>query len=377
MQDHDPQFREDPYSGAAGSTENGHADIPLDSTEPYEPPRIPVGLPHVVQFVEGSLWHLPATIQNVGTKMSRYSDRHGQVSIAVPFLCEISGLGSKNTAEHAIHVMESLGVLKKHPGKGGNDRRSNSYTFLGAEREWRPLPAERRGTDPWIALSRSRRAYEDLRAEYENLRAENEDLNARLALLANGHAEVTDGQESTGADSYESAESDRTRGPIGHSAVTDGEGSTAPEIASHSYEIQDSNDSAEESGAIGHSKVTDGSGGREYLARHQRVEQLVLEHRDHYHRSFRGGIPSAVHYFSETPDREQELLLQTDTLRADREAEASRAGPPAGPAETPSGRRGVEYCPDCGNPYTTHHGAEYCPECTDRRNRGQDRTGGD
>ena len=374
MQDHDPQFREDPYSDAAGSTGNGHADIPLDSTEPYEPPRIPVGLPHVVQFVESSLWHLPATIQNVGAKMSRYADRHGQVSIAVPFLCEISGLGSKNTAEHAIHVMESLGVLRKHPGKGGNDRRSNSYTFLGAEREWRPLPAERRGTDPWIALSRSRR-------ENEALRAENEEMKARLALLTNGHSEVTDGQESTGADSHESAESTATRRAIGHSKVTDGQGSTAPETGPHSYETGDSGDSVGESGAIGHSKVTDGSDGREYLARHARVEKLVLEHRDHYHRSFRGGIPSAVHYFSETPDREQKLLLQVDTLRADqradREAEASRAGPPAGTAETPSGRRGVEYCPDCGNPYTTHHGAEYCPECTDRRNRGQDRTGGD
>ena len=58
-----------PHSAPA-SYDNGSTDAPVDNSEPFVPPRIPVGLPHVVQFVEGSLYHLPQTIQNVGQKMS-------------------------------------------------------------------------------------------------------------------------------------------------------------------------------------------------------------------------------------------------------------------------------------------------------------------
>ena len=34
-----------------------------------------------------------------------------------------------------------------------------------------------------------------------------------------------------------------------------------------------------------------------------------------------------------------------------------------------TGRREVEYCPDCGSPYTTFNGEERCPDCTDLRRR--------
>ena len=357
-------FREDPSSAEGVLSEDGHDDTLVESTRPFEPPRIPVGLPHVVQFVEGSLYHLPQTIQNVGSKMSRYADKDGVASIALPFLCEVAGLGSKNTAEHCIHVMASMGVLEKHPGKGGKDRKSNSYTFLGAGRDWRPLPAERRGTDPWIALSQSRR-------ENETLRAELEEIKAQMALLTNGHSPVTDGEGPSATNSYESEDSSGNGGANGHSGVTDGQEANTPETASHSYETPDVDISPGESGAIGHSKVTDGLvDGHAYLARRARVEKLVLDHQNHYRRSFRGGVPSAVHYFSQTPETEQELLLQVDTLTADQAAEASAESPPQDPEQTPSVRRGVEYCPDCGNPYTTHDGAEYCPECTEHRNRG-------
>ena len=239
-----------PHSAPA-SYDNGSTDAPVDNPDPFVPPRIPVGLPHVVQFVEGSLYHLPQTIENVGQKMSRYADKDGVVSIALPFLCNITGLGSHHTADHAIQVMESLGVLVKHPSKGGKDRRSNTYTFLGSDRNWRPLPAEPRGTDPWVALSKSRR-------ENEVLRAELEELKARMALMTNGHSEVTDGNGPTAPDSYESADPLDEGVAVSHFGVTDGGGAPVPETTSHSYDNQDSGDSAGEIRTIGHSRVTDG-----------------------------------------------------------------------------------------------------------------------
>ena len=215
MQDHNSSYP-DPsaYSPSAHSS-----DPPLAATEPYVHPTIPLGLPHVVQFVEASLHHLPMSVRFVGDRMSRYANAKGAVSMAVPFICQITGLGSKNTAEHHIRLMESLGVLEKRPGKGGKDRKSNTYIFLGEQRNWRPLPTERPGTDPWVALAQARREIEDLRAE--------------VVRLKNGWT-------------------------IGHSGVTDGQGAKPPEPTSHSYENPDFSTSAEPHGAIGHSGVTDG-----------------------------------------------------------------------------------------------------------------------
>ena len=362
-------FHKDPSSNEAASTENGHSDTSVNSTEPFVPPRVPVGLPHVVQFVEGSLYHLPQTIQNVGQKMSRYADKDGVVSIALPFLCDITGLGSHHTADHAIQVMESLGVLVKHPSKGGKDRRSNTYTFLGSDRSWRPLPAEPRGTDPWVALSKSRR-------ENEVLRAELEELKARMALMTNGHSEVTDGDGPKASDSYESANPLDEGGAISHSGVTDGQGDSAPETTSHSYENEDPGNVPGEYGAISHSGVTDGSSeGQEYLARRARVEKLVLEHRDYYMRSFnRGGLPSAVEYFSRSAGHERELMDQVALLDAggDPRQTGTRLPPEPGAqsqASADSDRYEVGQCPDCGRPFATHGGATHCTDCTERRRR--------
>ena len=357
-----------PHSAPA-SYGNGSTDAPVDNSDPFVPPRIPVGLPHVVQFVEGSLYHLPQTIQNVGQKMSRYADKDGVVSIALPFLCNITGLGSHHTADHAIQVMESLGVLVKHPSKGGKDRRSNKYTFLGSDRTWRPLPAEPRGTDPWVALSKSRR-------ENEVLRAELEELKARMALMTNGHSEVTDGNGPTAPDSYESADPLDESVAISHFGVTVGGGAPAPETTSHSYENQDPGDSAGGFRAISHSGVTDGPGeGPEYLSRRARVEKLVLEHRVYYTRSFnRGGLPSAVEYFSRSPEHEQELMDQVSLLdtggdpRQNGGLPPPETGDPPQPSAAPD-RYAVGRCPDCGRPFATHGGAEYCTDCTERRRR--------
>ena len=157
--------------------------------------------------------------------------------------------------------------------------------------------------------------------------------------------------------------------------MTNGEDEPSPEEASHSYENEVSGTSQETRGAIGHSRVTDGfDEGQEYLARRARVQALVMEQRAYYGRSFRGGLLSAIEFFARSDDYEAELVRQVDVLRAGQEPTESGSDPPRerdAPSVpmTASGRREVEYCPDCGSPYTTFRGAEYCPDCTDRRRR--------
>ena len=169
----------DPLASSPAAYNNGAANTPVGSAEPYVHPTIPLGLPHVVQFVEASLHHLPMSVRFVGDRLSRYANAKGEVSMAASFLCQITGLGSRNTADHHLRLIESLGVMEKRPGKGGKDRKSNTYVFLGEDRNWKPLPTERPGTDPWVALARSRRENEALRSEIEELQAE-------LARLMNG-----------------------------------------------------------------------------------------------------------------------------------------------------------------------------------------------
>ena len=437
----------DPSSDAPAAYGNGATATPVASTEPYVHPTIPLGLPHVVNFVEASMHHLPMSVRFVGDRMSRYANAQGVVSMAVPFICQITGLGSKNTAEHHIKLMQSLGVLEKRPGKGGKDRKSNTYVFLGEQRKWRPLPTERPGTDPWIALAQARRENEELRAEIVRLKNggavshsgetdgqeadaaepsshsyENPDSSASTEDDgAIGHYGVTDGQEADAAEpsshSYEnpdSSTSTEAHGAIGHSEVTDGQEGEAPKPSSRSYENPDSSASTGAHGAIGHSRVTDGPAetlpqedsrsreapdsepsptpreatghsevtgepdeGQQYLARRARVEKLVTEYRGYYDRSFRGGVLSAVHFFSLNSENEAELLRQVSVLSDGQEPAppGSRAvpeperTPPREEPLTESGRREVEFCPDCSSPYTTFNGEERCPDCTDLRRR--------
>ena len=218
MQNHNAH--QDPSADSPVAYDNDVVNTPVAASEPYVHPTIPLGLPHVVQFVEASMHHLPMSVRFLGDKMSRYANARGVVSIAIPFICQITGLGSKNTAEHHIRLMVAMGVLEKRPGKGGHNRKSNTYVFLGEQRNWKPLPTERPGTDPWIALAQARR--------------ENEELRAEIARLKNG-------------------------GAVSHSRVPDGYGAEAHDPAPHSYGNPGIGASTEAHGAIGHSRVTDGS----------------------------------------------------------------------------------------------------------------------
>ena len=394
-------FPDGPAPAGADSPRHGRSEF----TKLIDPPRIPVGLPSVVQFVEGSLYNESLTVQNVGSKMARYANKDGVVSIALVYLCWITGLGSHHTVTHAIEVMRSLGIIEKSPGQGGNDRKSNTYRFLGEKSRWKPPKAIPPGTNLTAALRRSLEDNEALTQENDGLRAQVEELRARLSLMTNGHTALTDGGEPPHAGSHESGDSvspDRPighsgvtggeddpspeevrrsyesqesgsapgeHGAIGHSTVTDGEGESPPEEAGHSYETEASDASQEIRGPIGHSEVTDGlDEGQEYLARRERVQALVMEQRAYYGRSFRGGLLSAIEFFARSDDNEADLLRQVEILRAGQEPTESGSGPPRerdAPSVpmTASGRPEVEYCPDCGSPYTTFNDEVRCPDC--------------
>ena len=370
----------------------GNVGKAVATLEPYIPPNVPHGLPHVVRFATLSSMDLPLEVRFLIIMLARFANVDGVASVAVSTLCELCRIGSKNTVERWIGLAADVGILRKEPGKGGKDRKSNSYTFLGASRDWAPLPVGRPDTNPIVALAHARRLIEELQpraARVDEMEAEVALLRAEVALLrnggANGHPEVTNGEDEPPAappsDSYETAVPDDAReshAAIGHQEVTNGPPENAPEVASHSYETPDSDSSQESHGAIGHSAVTDGSDeGQEYLSRRGRVEALVMEHRSYYDRRFRGGVLSAIHHFSLTSENEDDLLRQVNVLRAGQEPGPSGAGaaqeaegpPPREEPLTESGRREVEYCPDCGSPYTTFNGEERCPDCTGRRRR--------
>ena len=450
----------DEPSVASALESAGNAGTAVSILKPYKPPNPPHGLPHVVQFATVSSMNLPIQVRFLIIILARYANVDGVASVAVTTLCELCEIGSKNTVERWLALAAQIGILRKEPGKGGQDRKSNTYTFLGKARNWVPLPVGHPETVPIIALAEARRVIEELQvkaARVEDLETEVDQLRAELTLLtngrANGHPEVTNGRDEetpaptsrsyesqttghghenheaighskvtngetsdpapTPADSYESPGSSRLQdreGAIGHSEVTNGAAVPPAETGSNSYENTDPNHPQGDNAPIGHSEVTNGSTateadsyetptpqeddraighssmtngepspavdtgsrnsedtrpssplgenapidysevtnglteGEAYLARRARVEPLVTEFRDHYQTSFRGGVPSAVHYFSESDSKETELRAQVETLRNEAQAAAARP-PPETEDPAPSGRRGVEYCP--------------------------------
>ena len=380
----DPSFSSTLSSGVPAGTA-------VATLEPYIPPNVPHGLPHVVRFATLSSMDLPLEVRFLIIMLARFANVDGVASVAVSTLCEICRIGSKNTVERWIGLASDVGILRKQPGKGGKDRKSNSYTFLGASRDWAPLPVGRPDTNPIVALAHARRLIEELQpraARVDEMEAEVALLRAEVALLrnggANGHPEVGNGEDEPPAappnDSYETAVPDDAReshGAIGHSQVTNGSPENPSEDGSHSYETPNSGSSQGTHAAIGHSQVTNGSvesppdenphsheapysepssatqeatghskvtdgpdEGKEYLSRRGRVEALVMEHRSYYDRRFRGGVLSAVHHFSLTSENEGDLLRQVNVLRAGQEPGPSGAGAAQG-AERPPPPRGT------------------------------------
>ena len=480
-----------PVAAPQKPSQNGHHSV----LKPYTPPGVPHGLPHVVNFATISSIGLPIQVRFLVTTLARFANHEGTASVAVVTLGEICSIGSKNTVERWLEMTARIGILAKEPNKGGKDRKSNSYRFLGRDRNWLPLPVGHPNTNPVIALAEARLTIERLLMRgnlVEGLQAEVEELRAEIAQLRNGgsigHSPVTDGPEEPdrptpnrsletplpetdldnpraighspvtdgpsrqspdpasdsqrqtggetaqqtavtashlevtngngeskdqedshsyeseteftpeghheaighsmvtdgpeihpkeGPDSYESETEFTPEGhheAIGHSIVTDGPGIN-PQEGPDSYLDEGESNPEGHHGAIGHSEVTDGfQEGQEYLARRDRVEALVQEHRRYYARSFnRRGILGAIEFFSRTEENEQELLRQIRILNAGNEPEDAEADPTDDATdqqeEEAKNRYGVGACPDCRRPFGTYGGARYCTDCTERRRR--------
>ena len=178
---HDYPTVNDP-SIASTLSSGGNAGTAVSTLEPYIPPNVPHGLPHVVRFATLSSMDLPLEVRFLIIMIARFADAIGVASVANSTLCEICRIGSHHTVERWISLASDVGILRKEPGKGGKDRRSNSYTFLGADRSWAPLPVGQPDTNPIVALAQARRLIEELQVKAARV----EELEAEVALLRNG-----------------------------------------------------------------------------------------------------------------------------------------------------------------------------------------------
>ena len=229
-----PTVNDSPFPSTAQS--DNSAGTAVSALEPYTPPNVPHGLPHVVRYATLSSMDLPLEVRFLIIMIARFADVHGVASVANSTLCEICRIEPHHTVERWISLAADAGILRKEPGKGGKggkggkDRRSNSYTFLGEDRSWAPLPVGRPGTNPVSALAHARLIIELLQAKaarVDDLAAETDLLRRELALLRNGHTNsyygVTSGEDEPPAgppgDSYETADSrssQEANGAIGH-----------------------------------------------------------------------------------------------------------------------------------------------------------------
>ena len=161
---------------------------------------------------------LPLEVRFLIIMIARFADVHGVASVANSTLGEICRIGSHQTVERWISLTADAGILRKEPEKGGKDRKSNSFTLLGVDRSWAPLPVGLPGTNPVSALAHARLIIELLQAKaarVDDLEAETDLLRRELALLRNGHTNsyygVTNGEDEPPAgppgDSYETANS--------------------------------------------------------------------------------------------------------------------------------------------------------------------------
>ena len=371
-------------------------DAPDDPAVPYRPPRIPVGLPSIVQFATES-GDLPWKERSIVTLLARFADHEGRATVAVSTLCRAMRIGSKNTVEKALNLAahEDLGILRKVSGKGGNGhaRKSNTYIFLGGHRNWQPLPQTKPGVHPIVALTRANRRIEQLETENRDQRDHIENLEAELTRLRNGshgdfigHSPATEvtnenpsGSPGIASHSYETGAAALSGGDdvfIVHAKVTDENEDTSTSTVPQDPDHPGTANTPAGNGYIDQPGVTNGpvagpDEGQEYLARRARVEELVMTHGAYYRRSFsRRGLPGAVEYFSRSDENEQELLSQVRMLEAGEDPRLPGTGPPGQDEEQPDpDRYAFGYCPDCGKPFATYGGAEYCTDCTERRRR--------
>ena len=138
---------DDPSLSSALSSA-GNVGKAVATLEPYIPRTSPTASPTWSASPPSPAWTCPSRCGS-SSSCSRASPTwtawHRWPS---PPCGEICRIGSKNTVERWIGLASDVGILRKETGKGGKDRKSNSYTFLGASRDWAPLPVGRPDTNP-------------------------------------------------------------------------------------------------------------------------------------------------------------------------------------------------------------------------------------
>ena len=139
-----PTVNDSPFPSTAQSDNSAGTAVP--ALEPY----VPHGLPHVVRIATLSSMDLPLEVRFLIIMIARFADVHGVASVANSTLGEICRIGSHHTVERWIRLASDIGILRKEPGKGGKDRKINSYTFLGEDRSWPPLPVGHPDTNPIV-----------------------------------------------------------------------------------------------------------------------------------------------------------------------------------------------------------------------------------
>ena len=103
----------DDPSIASTLSSGGNAGTSVSALEPYIPPNVPHGLPHVVRFATLSSMDLPLEVRFLIIMLARFANVDGVTSIAVSTLCEICRIGSKNTVERWIGLAADMGILRK------------------------------------------------------------------------------------------------------------------------------------------------------------------------------------------------------------------------------------------------------------------------
>ena len=191
--------------------------------------------------------------------LSRFADHEGRATVATSTLCRAMRIGSKNTVEKALNLAahEDVGILRKISGKGGNGhaRKSNTYIFLGADRNWQPLPQTKPGMHHMVAISQGQPT--DREAGSRPTGPECPPSTWRQRTGIRGPTSRTLEAELTPSETAPAAISLVTHAS---GEVTNENPSGSPGIASRSYEPRPAALSGGDDVFIGHKRVTDENG---------------------------------------------------------------------------------------------------------------------
>ena len=69
----------------------------VSALEPYTPPNVPHGLPHVVRYAALSRIDLPLEVRFMIIMIAQFADVHGVASVAISTPCDICRVGSHHT----------------------------------------------------------------------------------------------------------------------------------------------------------------------------------------------------------------------------------------------------------------------------------------